>query len=57
MKCDKIVPFKLAETWFWMAYSSKETALNLMGIKKIEQHFGCVKNAINKYPELSRFTI
>ncbi len=49
------IPFKLAETWFWMAFSSKEDALNCAGIKKIKENFGCIDNAIEAYPELNKF--
>ncbi len=54
MNCST-VPFKLAETWFWMAFSSKENALNNAGFKKIKEHFGGIDNAVEAYPELDKF--
>lgn len=46
------IPYKLVETWFWMAFSCKKSDLNICGINKIKACFGSVDAAIKKHPQL-----
>ena len=46
------IPFKLVETWFWMAFSCKKNNVNICGINNIKACFGSVDAAIKKYPQL-----
>lgn len=48
------IPFKLVETWFWMAFSCKESAVNKAGKLNIEKHFGSIKEALEKHPALQQ---
>ncbi|MEZ9548918.1 MULTISPECIES: hypothetical protein [Vibrio] len=50
----KSIPFKLVETWFWMAFSCKESAINEAGKLNIEKHFSDVREALEKHPALQR---
>ncbi len=49
------VPFRLAETWFWMAYASQDSSLNHKGSRRIQENFGSVAHAVKTFPELNRF--
>ncbi|QYJ86038.1 hypothetical protein K0I73_18085 [Shewanella mesophila] len=49
------IPFKLVETWFWMAFSCKASAINKAGKVNIETHFGSVKGALDKHPALQQY--
>lgn len=50
---SKPIPFKLVETWFWMAFSSKEPDINKVGKINIEKHFGSIREASEKHPTLT----
>ncbi|WP_374917979.1 hypothetical protein [Shewanella seohaensis] len=49
------VPLKLVETWFWMAFSCNEPAVNKAGIVNIEKHFGSIKGALVEHPALQQY--
>ncbi|MGL5668560.1 MAG: hypothetical protein ACRDD9_20830 [Shewanella sp.] len=49
------IPFKLVETWFWMAFSCKLPALNKAGKANIEKYFGSVRDALEEHPTLQQY--
>lgn len=48
------IPFKLVETWFWMAFSCKEPTINKAGKVNIETHFGSIKVALVEHSALQQ---
>lgn len=49
------IPFKLVETWFWMAFACKVPAVNKAGKVNIEKYFGSVRGALEQHPALQQY--